>query len=211
MKTTLLSISFIFSVFIACSQSGGYPRMVGVNATSFVKSFLSFNDQAPSGTPFQFTYRKIGENGKAFRSKLGLNFSNTTSKAQGDDDKTTLTFVNIQLGLGYEKRFQLDKRWLIYTGIDGLFGIEQTIVKNTSGTDLSTDQEQEILGGVSPVIGIQFNITERLNLSTEAGMPLTYTANTQKFAGDFEDVKVQTNSIQLAASLPAFLYLNFSF
>ncbi|MFM9983730.1 MAG: outer membrane beta-barrel protein [Flavobacteriales bacterium] len=211
MKTSLFALLLVCSTLSSMAQSEANSRMVGINATSFVKSFLSFNDQTPAGTPFQFTYRHIGDNGKAFRSKLGLNYSNSTSEEAGEDDKSTLTFLNIQLGLGYEKRFQLEKRWLIYTGIDGLFGIEQTILKNTSGNDESTDQEQEVLGGVSPVLGIQFNITERLSLSTEAGIPIVYKMNTQKFSGEFSDAKITTNSFQLTPSLPTFLYLNLTF
>lgn len=211
MKIFLSSLLSLFLFLNSTAQSAYYPRMVGINATSFVKSFLSFNEQTPSGTPYQFTYRKIREDGKAFRSKLGLNFSNSTNEIQGEDDKTTLTFVNVELALGYEKRLPLDKRWLIYGGFDGLFGINQTILKNTEGSDQFTSQSQEITVGFAPLFGIQFNISEQLSLSTEAGLPLTYQMLTEKFDFGSNSSKEMTNSIQLAASLPTFLYLNFAF
>lgn len=211
MKTTLISLSFILLNTICWTQEKVYTKMVGMNATSFVKSFLSFNEQSPTGTPYQFTFRKISENGKAFRSKIGLNFSNTTNEEQGEDDKTTLTFVNIELALGYEKRLQLDKRWLMYGGFDVLLGINQTILKNTDGVDQFTSQSQEITGGLAPLAGLQFNITDRLSLSTEAALPLTFQMLTDKFDSGSNSSKEMTNSIQLTASLPTFVYLNFAF
>jgi hypothetical protein len=195
------------------APAGNKGIMLGVNGTAFIKNFLSFNDVNSAGTsPYQFTFRKLSADGtKAFRSNIGLNLNNATNK-QGDND-TKLSFYQVSIAPGYEKRNQIAKRWLIYGGVDLLIGYELTKTENTSAGITSTNEQTKLNGGIAPVFGLQFNITERLSLSTESQLRLQYTQTTTGNSGLGNNISsgVEFRSIGLSTLLPGFIYVNVSF
>lgn len=211
-----VSAAFISEAQITAPEtketSGQKTRMFGLNATSFVKNFLSFNDINPStNDAFEFTFRCIGPKNIAFRSNLGLLFSSTTATVSNDDDETSLNFFNLNLALGVEKRTNLSERWLCYWGIDALIGVEMTKVENKSGSFSSKDEDSVISGGIAPVVGVQFNINDRISVSTEGSLGIKYSVTENKSTNDDESASTEIKSISLATVLPTFVYFNIKF
>ncbi len=220
----LLCLIFSLGNLNAQNEMPAIGHEVGVNATFFVKEFLSLNEDDPDFEPYSLYYKLLNNNAEmAFRFGLGLSIDNSTEKQNSGNQneperKDKASSFNLRLGA--EKQFPIGKKWLAYLGGDFVYqqqSSERNIV-DPFFSSTTTEFDQSLLGG-GPVIGVQFKINERIRLSTETS--LYYLSGTEtstiRFEEDFptiepiEDIETETDMENLLINLPSSVYFSIVF
>jgi len=183
--TTVIS----FSLFAQSDKEKYSGHEIGINATAFVKEFLSLNASDVDEGPYMITYKKF-KNGRALRLGLGGQFSQINEDIDGGGNLTTKD-NRASLRIGYEWNQAISKRWSFYYGADVITDFTQSTSQTTSF--LPTGQiesvileKQSLTTGGGPILGIQFFITDKISLMTEGSLYYNYTYNTDKQTFDVE-------------------------
>lgn len=142
---------------------------VALNATTIFNNFLNFSGDDVSLIPYHFSYKSIKENGKAFRLGAGLRLNTTKGEAFStdffsDDLKTRNALIDLRLG--FEKQRKITDRWLFYTGMDFILGLDH--FRFESDNNDFTSKRRNFRTGLGPVLGLQFMFSERIGLFTES-------------------------------------------
>lgn len=210
--TIVVFLSLSFNIFSQTDDTETQRKHieVGVDASSFVKNFTSFGNEAGNTiSPYTFHF-KLVNNINALRVHFGFNTAITQSDING------FTESNNILGnckIGYEKRTLASKRWMILYGIDGLINIQ--LNKNSSVSFEEVDIKRQDFGfGLSPFIGFAFNLTPKVYLSSEASLEGIYT--TRKVQTIFSDPSIPdqtdfSNSFRISTKLPTNLSFTVKF
>ena len=175
MKNTILILVLTFSAMGIWAQevAPAQKHQFSINSSSFIKNFLSFNNNSTPTQTYQFMYRRMYGSSNALRVQLGVNYFQNTVKE--DDDTNELSSSLNDFAIGFEKRYAIHKRWLYYFGFQGMLRYELQTSKNSSGSFQSSQKDNVFGAGIGGVVGLQFNINDRISLSTEGGLPLMYT------------------------------------
>lgn len=181
-----------FSLFILLSIQSTYGQEInennftkeyGVNATSFVNTFFSFNDFSNGTNNYLVTYKAKKEDGKFMR--IGGNIDLDYQITDPDDNnsgfnKRTNTAFDFDLRIGKEKQFPIKKRWSVNIGMDWILGYGYASSK--------TDENKAIFNngyvGAGPIAGFQFMINERIGLLTEGAFYFSASGNFTKSKND---------------------------
>ena len=102
----------------------------------------------------------------------------------------------------------LDEKWNFYWGGDFVANIKNESVRINGAAD-SVIESNELGFGGGPLIGLRYNISERLYLSTEGSLYAIY--STRKVQDDFIFNDISTNDWEFNLLPPMFLFINFSF
>ncbi len=211
----------IFSLFLLCIGFKVYAQdepaydfhdEVGLNFTRFIDEAIDLSGESTLLSPYLFSYKRLNEKGDGFRLGTGLNFSRSKGDLTGnffDDDVKSVNSA-FDLRMGKENQQQISERWMYYYGFDVLFGFSNLKVE-FDGTKINNEN---IYGGVGPVLGAQFMISERVGLFTEASFYLTqnFTEERTNFNNGFEpDQNEKANSTNLNFVVPTNIYLFFKF
>lgn len=208
MKLSLLLAIGLFSASIAYSQEAlesAKQHQLGVNATAFISNFLSFNSSSPSMTPLSFMY-KHGDDQGAYRLLIGIGGNSQTSDQDGSDFSEVQKNFETFIRSGKEWRFWVGDRWRPYVGVDGFASFERDIFETHSSFDDFKSTNQNISLGVGGLLGIQFQINDRIFLTTESYLDLFASYSLEKFEGQFSDQKTTTSGYGFSASLPTNIY-----
>jgi hypothetical protein len=119
--------------------------------------------------------------------------------------------------LGFEFQQDLSKRFTVFYGLDYLRGKLKNVTENTfdnNGTKETNFNEQNSkLRGAQLAFGVQFKITNYLNINTEALFGYVTGESSTKFTGSaFPNGRVDAGgSRNFVFTPPAFINLNFMF
>lgn len=203
---TFLFLGCFTPIFSQISEEVKADKTIqfGVNATTFIKTFLSFNDSDNSNPdPYLFT-AKIIKGNKAFRAGLGLNL--TTTK-EVDSDERVIDFHDTRLRLGHEWRYDVHKRWKAYVGFDGFVGHRKLETETSFNfgnvQDFITLREKEFSLGTGFIGGIEYYINDKLSLYTETSLMYVFSKskNDDEFSSSRDDIKTQSFNINLPVSI----------
>ena len=160
-----------------------YHNEFGIDATSFVKAFITFgNTQSNynSDPAYYLTYRRHFKNGN-IRFAIGGDYSYEQIKRTNIPDLHDYfsRAYSYLIRLGWEFCEELSKRWQVFYGLD-LLNI-YSAQKNdayylTSAYAFGTNQISRIKGA-GPLLGFRFKLTNRLALSTEVSISINYLDN----------------------------------
>jgi len=123
-------------------------KELGINATGFLSSYLSFNSGLIDPGAYILTYKSLKESGKGFRLGFGVLLD-----TENDDEN----FINLRIG--YEKQNEINDRWTYYWGFD--------FVANLSDFEGNSTQENTGIG-IGPVFGLQHHFSDKIGVSTES-------------------------------------------
>lgn len=177
--TTLLTIS----LFAQDDMEKNKSHEIGVNATSFIKNFLSLNASDVDEGNYVLTYKKHKGN-SALRIGLGGKFSQVNEDIEGGGKLTTKDNF-AALRIGYEWKKSVSQKWNIYYGLDAITDYTQQVSKTSSflntgeveNINLSSDQ---IAFGGGPILGIQFFISKNITLATEGSLYFKFNTENEK-------------------------------
>ncbi|MFK7774484.1 MAG: hypothetical protein AB8F94_20240 [Saprospiraceae bacterium] len=172
MKKLSSLICLIFLSVIVWGQSDeveksseSFKYEIGTDISPLFKSLLKPKSISFFNTPYVFTFKSI-KNNQAFRFGIGgerkQEFSNDNS-----DDKILQRSLRVRIG--FEKHRKVSERWQINTGVDLKFSNFK--FDNNNNNNFNNTSK---FFGVSPLLGIQFQLTPHLFLQTEASFNLYY-------------------------------------
>lgn len=189
MRVKLALIAFLMISVPAIAQTDQEQKpthQIGVNATLFIKQFLSFNNTIGGGSPYLLTYKYI-EGNQGWRIGFGgsnAKTKNNTNSITGLNSNSSLT---IDTRLGYEWQKGLDKHWLLYYGVDAVYSYSKLHFKNTTlGGGFPQKQEDVISStesfsaGGGPILGVEFKINKRISLNAETTGYVTYSESRRR-------------------------------
>jgi len=138
---------------------------LGINVTSILSAFLG-NQNTLEASDFPLSLR-FGSSDFKFRFGIGLESSSKTIF-----DQVTLTtrqseFVSGALRFGFDKYKGLSDRFSFYWGLDGLVSLSRNTVETQFNNPLAIEENAIGYGG-GGVLGLRFNWSKRIYLSTEA-------------------------------------------
>ncbi len=135
--------------------------------TSIITQFLKTDEDATNQNPYFLTYKLVYKD-FAIRAGIGGKLDESESFIDGTSDKLTLKKSNFDWRVGLEYRMPIGKKWL------GTFGVDYIMKKtfderiSNSGFDLVVMEDNEVGVGGGLAIGVQYSLTPRLMLGTEA-------------------------------------------
>lgn len=183
MKLKLSLIAFLLFSTAAGAQTENEAKpahQIGVNATFFVKQFLSFNDLIVPNNPYNLTYKYI-EDKQGWRVGLGGNNATQKSNPNNGQSISNSKSLSIATRLGYEWQKPLDNRWLAYYGADVTYSYTKNRTTSripTGGFPQTTEEilvsnESFAVGG-GPVLGIEFKLSKRISFNAETSLYFAY-------------------------------------
>lgn len=206
----LLCLCFSYSSFAQDAPADTPEHQLILNGTRFVKTFLNFNDTGIEDQGLQVGYKRY-KGDKAFRTFLGGAFDLDRNK---DGDFTTVSQLGlVDFRIGFEKRLDLTQKWKFYYGLDAVASHEFTKIETENEGPFSGNTmnlNQTISGGLAPLVGIQFDLNDRLSLMTEANFPLLFgVTKIERTDSNFPqgDDKDKLQSFSSAISVPGSVYL----
>jgi hypothetical protein len=190
----LLVLLFIFGNSALNAQESSkdiYRSTVSVNATMFFANFVNFGN-VQMNTPYIIDYR-YNFNPK-HQIRTGLNFVHSTSNSKefNNPDRVYRENTMIDFRIGYLYNSKVAKKWNLFYGIDLIYSENNNNIQNKTnifannqqGTArITTNSISNSMGG-GPLLGLQWNITDRISLWTESRFVYRYNENIQSFTWD---------------------------
>lgn len=156
----------------------GQKNAIGINASDILGRFFSYFPVQSEPYPYLVTYRRfIGDN--AIRVGMGGSFD-TSNGTENDSVFTSYNTSDFTVGIGYERLVGLGDRWSTFFGVDAVynqFKSGNTIESDANGEFL-VSESTETRWGAHPLLGIIFNLGDRIQLSTETRFELDYVRST---------------------------------
>lgn len=144
---------------------------IGLNATSFVNSVVSLNDNDLPVGNYLLNYRRYIKPQFAWR--MGMDARQGTSSNPNFFESSSADFG---LRLGFQWIKDITPKWQLLSGIDilGTYEESEFVSRNTfSGTQVPVSRERTTTFkgfgyGIGPHIGVQYHINQRIGLFTES-------------------------------------------
>jgi len=186
---------------------------IGLNATGLLNNILN-PDSEDNRMPFLITYDLIMDK-LVFRAGIGPEFMSETVVHEGFTDSQKRTDLQLDGRLGAGFRVVDDVHWNINAGLDivGRYAVEKTT--DDTGFDKVTDEvESQRIGG-GPFVQIDYKISPRVSLGTEAALYFSHkqTTHTELFENfpDFNNQLSKTTGTQLDTFLPTSIFVHLHF
>lgn len=128
-----------------------YTSEIGLNVTPLISQLVPFNLGGINSGLIGLKYRKYFDT-RAFKVNFGANL--------GNDDFNSEVENLLYIGLGFEKRHVLDKKWFYTSGWELYL------------SGFSNAQTDDFHFGVAKNYGIEYSLNKQLYLSTEGALRL---------------------------------------
>ena len=182
--------------------------------TSIITQFLKTEEDAINQNPYFLTYKLVYRD-FALRTGFGGKLDESENFINGTSDKLTVKNSNFDWRVGMEYRMTIGKKWL------GTFGADYVAKKtfderiSNSGFDKVVISDNQVGSGGGLAIGLQYALTPKLMLGTEAAF---YYLNVErKQTTTFDklpqfDTDPEINNSRITQSLlPSSIYIVFHF
>jgi hypothetical protein len=189
---------------------------VGLQANQLIKQLLNLGGSTSAiNNPYLITY-SVNSNKSGVGLNLSLGYTRDESlSTSGDGANQIQTTINeFFFRVGVEKKRQIGKRWLLTAGGDVVVDNEsnKTESRTTFGSgnpqQTSTNKEKSFAYGTGLRVGLNFHITDKVLLGTEATYYLKRVAVTNTSSSSFgtpKEAKQDLTKFQL--NVPAVLFL----
>lgn len=176
MKAILTFLSLLGTVAVCLAQSTDpvKPKQeIGFNT-----NFLLYGLLDSEGSPFDLMYKKQRSETTAMRWGLSFYISKSFSPSSYQSNYSTDDNYSVSISFGKEFQKHFAARWIFYYGFDLLPEYGRSSSENISN-QITTNTYQNYRYGVSlqPFLGLRFVINQRLYISTESPLQLSYRFN----------------------------------
>jgi hypothetical protein len=172
MKKLASLICLIFLSVILWGQSDeveksnqSFQHQIGTDISPLFRNLFKPNANSFLDAPYIFILKSI-KNNRAFRFGIGTDIKKEVSNDNSDGE---LLQSSLRVRMGFEKQKQVSKRWQINSGFDLKFATSK--FDDSNNNSFNNDSKSF---GVSPLLGIQFQLTPHLFLQTEAAFNFYY-------------------------------------
>lgn len=163
-----------------------YKNEFGIDATGFIKYFLTFNQTNPSTSyspTYYLTYRRKFKSGN-IRSALGGNYDHRNYPSQNWNDLNEYYYYSysIDLRIGWEFINNIGKRSQVYYGIDVKPSYSYTKNDNLysmNGYAYGYETKNQYYG-IAPLFGYRFRLSERISLTAETSLSLIWSKSNNR-------------------------------
>ena len=168
--TILLSSLAFVSVAQTADVENDYSNEIGFNTTFLLNGVFK-----STSTPFSLMYKKYKDNNNplrlGIRMSIGLSIIDTPPSHYSNASSFYFAAV-----IGKEFQKEISQRWRWYFGGDIIPAYKHDYYKyNPLGTDyVHSTKINGVSIGISPFLGLRFNLNKRLYLSTEINLRPTY-------------------------------------
>jgi hypothetical protein len=205
------------------------PKLVqvGVNASDFIRQYLVFNSNNLNLTPspydlnvklFQNKWNIKPNTRLGLRMGLGYRFNESSNTQNNSSSDFKTREESMAYRLGFEFQQDLSKRFTVFYGLDYRRSKGKNFTENKFNNGLgvietSTNEQSSKTRGAQIAFGVQFKITNYLNINTEALFGYVTGESSTKFTGSaFPNGRVDAGGTRSFVFLPpSFINLNFMF
>lgn len=174
-KTILIIVIAVFTYLGSIAQdstnlkNNDQLNEIGIDITGFIKQFVISTDQNNYYTPiYLVNYRRLFKAGN-IRFAIGGDYNNSDTKDINEEDKLKYKSYSIAALVGWEFEEKLSKRWKIFYGLDFrtfIFYEKDDVLYNEPEYTVAQERKNRSFG-LAPLLGIKFQITNRIALLTE--------------------------------------------
>lgn len=222
MKKTLLLLFvslFFAGQILAQEEDSGSERQlnheIGVNATRLIQQILSFGDTTIASSPYLITYKLMTKHSIGFRAGFGGNYNRKKEKVENFEDSATRTNSDFDWRVGLEWQGAIGKRWKASVGLDFISNSSLSKTVIDTGFDVVTFEDKSFAIGGGPVLGLYFNINDKISLYTETAAYFTNgnISKSQDFKNfpEFNQNSDDITETTFVIHVPTSLYLVFTF
>lgn len=215
-KTVLLLFfaSLSFSAFSQEEQQRSSDHYVGVQINQLIRQVFNFSGTSSVvNNPYLLTYAVNNATGWGASFGLGYTFNEST---EGDSFTRRTTKINDFFGrVGFEKKSGFGKHWILSVGGDVVIDLSSNTTTTIQGTDHASALKTETKNrgfGLGPRVTLNYEITERMLIGTEANYYFKSITNTFKNSGSFTsdpEIEEKLKRFQFGAPAVIFLILKF--
>ena len=156
-----------------------FQIQAGINVIGFVRQFVNFSGNNSNGTTSPYSvnvkaFKQIANQDALIGIRLGTGYVNNNSVTESSISVTNILNETFDFRVGIEYQKTITKKWIGYVGIDY---ISQKISNNNNtryfDAGIPSDNIYLInrttkMDGAGIVFGMQFYVTKRIALATEA-------------------------------------------
>ncbi|HEX5168872.1 MAG TPA: hypothetical protein VFW11_06845 [Cyclobacteriaceae bacterium] len=171
LSSLLMSLSYCF-VYAQENAELKFKRELGFNTSFILQGIFNSNE-----TPFSFLYKTYKRQQRATRYGLDITFNfDDNDPGNSGSYYSNTSSANIALTLGKEIQMPISSsRWIWFFGGDMIPFYQFNNADYYQNTEKYQVYESSSYGlSARPFVGIRFDINERLYLSAEASVRLTY-------------------------------------
>lgn len=187
----------------------GWINYFGLEVNPLLRQIINLNpNSTPSENPFGIQF---ASNSTRTGRGIGLGLTFARIKFNDDNNGVQRETINrdIAFRIGYERKHQLGKRWIVLHGYDLVLG----------GSKSRTETIDQFIGnivtetttnfwGLGPRAGLMFEICDRITLGTEATYYLRYIRDTTKLTSIPDSTQ---KSSEFVLTVPVVLVLSIRF
>ncbi|MCJ8292304.1 MAG: hypothetical protein HRT58_21090 [Crocinitomicaceae bacterium] len=220
MNRYLFILMFIFSSLTSYGQVE-YKNELGLDATGFVRYFTKFQ----SGTDFLYepiyylSYRRLFKSGN-IRFALGGTYEQLEKAGFTDTTTYSKNTKGFSTRIGWEWDTEIGEKWSAYYGIDFRYTynfLDDDFIFSNAGYINGMERKSNVIG-LAPVLGVRFNINDRISLRTEASFSFNRGVSNNKqtyialsgFPEKADDTAPKTTSIFTSFAQPISLFFTFT-
>lgn len=211
---TLFSTSVFSQTVSPDTTKKEFKNSIGLDVTYFIRQF-TFSNGGPNyyyNFPSILTYRRIIKS-NAIRISLG-GYVNNNDGIMNDTLKEKNSRSNYNIRLGFERYFYIGKKWMGYFGPDLVAGYTEFGSEHNSPSEKYKMKQETYSYGISPFLGITFQINSRLSIASEASYDLIYNQlkESRNWSKDPDRDRLEKNNgITTAFSGPQLINLRLKF
>lgn len=211
MRYGLTLLFMLLCALHATSQDADRHTEVGINVTGIITAIFASGTDLLEEDPYLFSL-KTGRGKYKLRLGLGVQGRHVSEFNFFVSGERATNFLNIDLRVGAEQRIKVSDRWEAVAGFD-LLGFYYRDNSLAASFPDEVEVREELSGfGVGPVYGIGYHISDRVRISTESTMYVTWFTQTERtIANGQEEITGDLNGTIWRHTLPRSLILSINF
>ncbi|MBN8651311.1 MAG: hypothetical protein J0L67_07780 [Cytophagales bacterium] len=187
----------------------GWVNYFGLEVNPLLRQIINLNpNSTPTNNPFGIQF---ASNSTRTGRGIGLGLTFARVKFSDDNNGVQRETINrdIAFRIGYERKHELGKRWIVLHGYDLVLGGSKSRTETTDQFigNIVTETTTNFFG-LGPRAGLMFLLSDRITLGTEATYYLRYIRDTTKLTS-MPDSKQKSSEFVL--TVPVVLVLSIRF
>ncbi len=191
-------------------------HQIGLNIAPLADRFLKFNNSTtPAPGPWLLSYRMFLKERSAIRLGLGGNQTHEKIEASTSSNPRSIQSYRADVAIGYEYYVLNSPRWKCGTGLMVIWDKTDSLSEETDVQANRFIQHNKMQAfGVGANLSLQWRISQRVALGTDAGMYYSKQTNSTKteFIGPFPQNTYNKSSVSsISPVYPVSLFILFHF
>jgi hypothetical protein len=216
-SVSFLLACFVFSAFAQDTIPKNSNRYIGVQINQLIRQILNFSSSSTAvNNPYLITYA-VNSRQTGWGANFGLGYTFNEFN-DGDAFLRRRTKINdFFFRVGFERKSGFGKRWILSSGIDALIDLQNNTTRTTqsgiSPSNTTTTKNKNNGWGLGPRVTLNYTITDRMLIGTEATYYFKSLKNTIETQGQggVSDDKTTEKSKRFQLVVPAVIFMVLKF